>query len=127
MPAWIHPLRLTTLANAHARVSGICSHLQNCLTSTSAHSLSTVIVPPYSGVEHGTHDRGEVERCVNHAKLIAFALRWAMEHEGAKAAIVVECHCAQSSGAADFGAAGFENCMVVRSRRGPWHQCQKET
>lgn len=102
MPAWIHPLRLTTIDDANIRVSGICSHLEASLSVSPISELATVTLPPYAGIESGIQNRSEVQNCANHAKLIAFALGWVMENNAMKHSIVIEAHCAQSSGAADL-------------------------
>jgi hypothetical protein len=100
MPAWIHPIRLTTIADAHERLNAICSHLRAC--SRACDGQERINVTYYAGIVADGHDRSEVDRCCGHAELIAVVLGWAEQNTETADAIVTECHAAQSSGGADL-------------------------
>jgi hypothetical protein len=100
MPAWIHPIRLTTVANAQSRLAEACHHLTACLEPGEV--AATVVVGEFPGVESGQKNRAEVQNCVAHAGLLLSALAWAARDQGNDRALVIECHGAQSSGVADL-------------------------
>src|SRR6266436_1012359 len=100
MPAWIHPIRLTTVQDALERLTACCHHLRRCLDC--AASTEEVLIDKHPGLEVGTRNRMEIVNCLNHAELLATALTWANSDPRTAGAIVSECHAAQSSGGADL-------------------------
>ena len=100
MPAYIHAIRLTTVADALQRLTAICTHLEGNVNASPANSAAKI--EAHDGIEDGIHNRGEVETCVRHARLIASVLEWLSSHELMKDATVIECHGSQSYGAADL-------------------------
>lgn len=100
MPAWIYPIRLTRVANAHERLNAICRHLKACTVASSG--LHTVEVTEHRGLVAGRHNRSEVAVCWRHAEMLVTALGWVRQDEEMGESIVTECHAAQSSGGADL-------------------------